>query len=933
MVQHINLTNLANTNTFVSDEMFGVNYLFHRQDLENFQQIAHETNITSVRWPGGSITETSFDINNPDTPPESLDSIGQERFTSLTDFLSACNDLSINPTIVIPSKPCLNSDGSTNQEFVTDVKAFVDSIMDRCGEGKEFENITIEAFEIGNEYWGSGDMTSDQYGKVVNSLSQAIQNELDDYNMGSSEPAILAQMGNPVRNGPDFEPGGAFHNLVQGSTKAQELGLDDTDFLPNGDLRWSAKLELANKLIIDQLSPGARDALDGLVEHHYYIEERDSELDLDFRPETTSFITEKYETWEENGLDLDLHITEWNVHFQNYAQLGQVGAGTLVSQFVDMVRMGVDSASIWPLQHNTANDVAGDFDEDPSYTPLGAAFDLLSENVEGYQLLDSAFESDDIKIASFGKEGSFKSFLISRSDSNQELKIDVCDSPGDVQYVTVTRIYYDSDGVHWMPGEGYVTVEGHLDTDAQSVVTTERVAVGSDGIIDLNLRPFEVVMISYEDASYDEREVIGESEDDALVGTLGADDMWGLDGDDRIWALRGNDKIYGGDGQDKIGGGDGKDTIFGGRGNDTIWGGKEADVISGENGNDEIFGNGGDDLIRGGKGADTVFGASGADTINTGEGDDFVDAGIGNDEIWGFDGNDTIYGGTHHDQVGAGAGDDLMYGGLGNDTLWGDAGNDRIFGEWGEDEIVGGGGNDFLAGNGSNDSLWGGMGDDTLNGGYGNDLLDAGNGNDAIWSGYGDDRVYAGAGDDTIGSGAGEDFISAGSGNDRIFADFGNDSIDSGSGDDLVVAGGNDDYVFGSSGNDSIYGSEGNDTLNGGDDDDFVSGGSGDDLIFFRDGDDTMLGGSGADNFLFDASATGQTVIKDLSLNQGDVLKIARDMLPEDLQDKSILEILEAVSSTNDDGQILISLADGDLTILLEGVEDPADIEGAVAFY
>src|SRR3546814_2370952 len=122
-------------------------------------------------------------------------------------------------------------------------------------------------------------------------------------------------------------------------------------------------------------------------------------------------------------------------------------------------------------------------------------------------------------------------------------------------------------------------------------------------------------------------------------------------------------------------------------------------------------------------------------------------------------------------------------------------------------------------GKGGNDNIDGNDGDDTLDGGSGNDDLDGNSGADL---------VYGGAGDDTI---------DGGSNGDVLFGDDGNDDLD------------------GDSSGDILYGGAGNDTLDGG------------------RGHDELTGGACADTFVFDhGSSSGDDVITDFDLGEGDVL-------------------------------------------------------------
>lgn len=884
----VDLGDLSGTSDVVSDDMFGGNYLFTRQNLDNFKEIAHETNLTGVRYPGGGITEKYFDIKHPDQVPDNLDATGQAHFTGLSDFLSGCNELKLDPTIVIPTKHALDESGNIDSDYLNDVRDFVASLLDRCGEGREFESINISAFEIGNEYWGSGEMTAAEYGAVADALSVEIQDTIDGYYSGSEEPDIITQMGNPVRNGPDFQPGGVFYGLEPGSEAAQKLGLTANDFAANGDLKWSAKLDVVNQQIIDQLSPEAREAIDGLVEHYYYVQPESMDPDLDFTPDTTAYITQAYDVWEDNGLDLDLHITEWNVHDSNYSQLGQVGAGALIAQFSHMIEMGVDSADIWPLQHNTSNDLAGTFNREPSFTPLGAAFDIMSETIVGYELLSNTENVDGLEVISYGKGDSFQQFLVSRSVDTQDLMVDLSAEGQDVGTVTVTRIYFESNGRHWVPDGGFVDVEGYLDHDAVAKVTTEQIQANDRGEIEIALRPYEVVLLSYEQHELaDLAEIVGTEGDDYLEGTDLVDLIKGMNGDDTLKGGAGHDSIYGGQGNDKLVGNSGDDLLDGGDGDNRIWGGV---------------------------GNDTIVAGSGADLIGGGLGDDSITSGAGNDVIWGSNGNDSIFGGHGNDSIFGGHGNDVLYGGEGDDLLNGGDGANRIFGDQG------------------NDTILAGSGDDYIGAGVGSNWVASGAGNDTIWSHDGADEIHAGAGDDQIGAGADDDRIFGEGGNDTLWGDIGDDLLDGSDGNDLLNGGDGNDDLSGGNGNDTLWGAAGTDTLSGGGGDDCLHGGNGNDTLMFESGNDTLIGGNGSDVFSIASDASGAAQIRDFDVDQGDILRISKDLLSADLQDKSISEILESIAMLNENGDLVLDFGDKELDIYLEGIDNGSELEDNLLF-
>ncbi len=82
-------------------------------------------------------------------------------------------------------------------------------------------------------------------------------------------------------------------------------------------------------------------------------------------------------------INLDLHITEWNIRTRDYDEVGIRSASTIQEQFENMLETGVDRAFVWPVQHNTDSDLAGGPKESPVLDPDGR----LTNSVTGASLI------------------------------------------------------------------------------------------------------------------------------------------------------------------------------------------------------------------------------------------------------------------------------------------------------------------------------------------------------------------------------------------------------------------------------------------------------------------------------------------------------------------------------------------------------------------
>lgn len=305
--------------------------------------------------------------------------------------------------------------------------------------------------------------------------------------------------------------------------------------------------------------------------------------------------------------------------------------------------------------------------------------------------------------------------------------------------------------------------------------------------------------------------ILGDDDDNTLVGTDDNDQLLGFGGDDSLSGLDGNDELRGNVGDDTIDGGPGADELFGFRGNDDLRGGPGDDVLRGGPDDDNLRGGGGNDINIGGDGVDTAdFSDIGADVsadLNSGQAVYQGPAGVVVDELRGIE---NLTGSSNDDTLTGDRGDNVLDGGAG-----------------GNDDLDGQDGNDLLIGRGGADTLRGGEGDDVIRGGGGQDVTDGGPGNDT------DDFSDIGAPvvadlaqglasympnanvtivEQTLNF---ENFIGTANG-DQLFGDGGANTLQGGDGDDLLEGRGGGDLLEGGAGDDLLRGSGGNDTADGG---------------------------------------------------------------------------------------------------------------------
>lgn len=595
------LSTPIHTNLEVSADMFGGNNLFLHNLLSeegaSFPAAADLLGVTGLRFPGGAMTEYFFDIDNPDGPP--LNGSDSEASVGITEFLEYAVSTGRPPTIVLPTFRMYDGEADAvsadsrliNQQYVEKVLDFVRALVSQ-GDTGGLPDVPIAAFEIGNEYWGSGEMTAKEYGQLVNDIIPRIAAIFDEVlGEDAPHPKILIQMGGPW----------------------------DSQYTSGiySDLPWSQKLAQCNLDIIGQIvDPFAKAELSGLIEHYYY-----SGVDDLLGQDTASkrYIDKDLDLWKDAGFGgLDLVITEWGVNQYNSTQFGLRGASVIIEQMEHMIQMGADSAFAWPIQGwNTA--LAGAANSDPELTPMGAAFLLMAESIVDTELLSTGMSGGCLDVNAYSSDEKIVLFVMSRSDDRQLVDLDIS---------RLVDNYLSAVGVK-------IGVEPSFeaaDPNATAVLTSFSGAdLVSGSTLNFSLNPYEVMRIEFQLP-------IGGT----FSGTFASDHFVGGNGNDTMHGRMGNDTLIGGRGDDLIFGSGGQDLLNGWGGDDTIIGGEKTDFIYAQEGNDRISGGGGGDHLWADAGDDSVNGGCGRDVITGGQGADYLVGGAGRDTLTGGSEGDTF---------------------------------------------------------------------------------------------------------------------------------------------------------------------------------------------------------------------------------------------------------------------------------------------------
>ncbi|MGH1412178.1 MAG: calcium-binding protein [Pelagimonas sp.] len=791
----VNFEYTATTETVsVNESHFGLNLLFHRdevngnQDIDTDYEIVADSVVTNViRYPGGTITEQFFDPDNPNLSNPEMDFFEGEALTSgesesinltpLDDVFEYAAETGSELVIVIPTyryfdalEPGKISDA--NKKLIQDfVEYVINHTLVTSGAVK------IAGFEIGNEWYDKKyEWSASQYGEFANEVVKAIQSSINEYVENGIDPKIFVQSSNvKPKDGVD---------LTRDIKDAfDDQGLADVDgvvthfYTTNSGGHNPAIFGGGNPL---GSGSGIQDRLENISE-----------------------------VW---GEDTPILVSEWNVGANgpdNTSLPGLMRNAPFLRTFAEMIENGVDTATFWTaISPGNGAESLTTRGNPLELTPTGYLYRMLSQNVIGkdlhtqissFKLEDSAgvhqgysmvFESEDQTVIYFtsgiGEDLDITADLSGLIDANSHV------------YATRLSMEGDDHTSYYGKGEIFHETSGQLGLDLS--LTN---GVTTDAVANIILDDYELIQIVItNELSSTGVYLFGDDQNastDTLIGTINDDTLIGNDGED---------SLEGGSGSDSLDGGGQADTIISGAGNDTVQGGY---------GSDSIFLDAGNDLF-----VDTDQGGI--------YGQDWVDGGAGNDTFTGAGGNDTYYGKDGDDSITSGSGNDALFGGNGADFIDGGAGNDSLRGSWGTDHIVGGDGNDDIGGGRDNDSI------------------DAGNGNDTIWGGTGNDSVSLGDGADVF-----HDTADTGSdGHDSVTGGSGNDTFNGVNGDDSYNGNQGHDVIYGGAGNNFLRGGNDHDTLSGGTGNDTIIGGTGNDILNGNAGIDRLAGGTGADVFVFD---------------------------------------------------------------------------------
>lgn len=682
----------------VSEDHFGVNLvtIYDEEFADPTSELAalvEKLGITNLRFPGGSATEHYFDMAQPNASISSFDP--EQELLPMDLMFEQAGKSELSVSIVVPTKQAFSQSAAEamlagsyggrqeiKEKYFNELREFIGMSI---SEAKK-NGVPISAIEIGNEFWGAGQMTANEYGFLASQILPFIEKVIND--LGEAVPALIIQgISAASEKYSPKDPIDLFINADEhpSSIKTKsEMVAEFGEEMPTG---WVSVNVLGQGSAYDQISDladnvnanqNAANLVSGIV-GHYYI--RGGFSDVDAGKEFFFSQLSRLENLLDRSEDLpqvSFHITEWNANAANAENnRGLQHSAMMVEMFYEQLTHGVDTSQIWPLTFDKSQGITLTDIEQRNLTIAGETFGLMRETLVGLTPIVDWSIDNRVDVHGFGDEDEYVFVISERSGFEQlDANFDFSGFLGEGNYFA--RVVNLSDGD-----------SGGADHRAAPILEYVQSKITSDGLAEVDLDPWSLAFVEFTKIGNQSDMVVGSDRKDIMRGLSEGDYLDGKSAGDKIFGKGGNDTLFGGAGRDVLIGGKGSDVLSGGVGRDKMIGGK---------GRDTIDGGAWDDSIYGGTGQDSLTGGSGKDEIRGGAGKDIIYGGGWSDTLHGGASRDSIFGGSGRDYIEGGKGDDVASGGEWSDTVIGGAGDDQINGEQGADTLVDGKGEDTVSG-------------------------------------------------------------------------------------------------------------------------------------------------------------------------------------------------------------------------------------------
>ena len=598
----------------VSQKLLGTNMLFHSDrttEEGTFCDVIDRIGVTSIRYPGGTVTEEYFDITNPDARVQSnimdilsgAQNVRTKEVTTLSEYVAYACEKGGVPSLVLPTYRYFDeATGTVRETAEADFRGFIRELLsDHYGEVGEV------VIELGNEWYQNRfDWTLEEFGRLQMQIASWIDDEASAMGL-RGDVTLLVQAG---------------RSEADNTSLASHFG-----------------------------GPGAPQ-VDGVLTHIYATNSKGNTMGMG--GSIGRRLDEIHDAWGPViGEDFELAVTEWNVG-ENGEETnlinGIMRSAPLLRVYAEMLQGGVDMAMIWSAHTNGPAGLSTSGGGGSDLSPTGYFYNMLSQSTNGLQLVDPDGQfklSDGAGNAlgytySFAGQGRSVTYFASGVDAAFTLQASMAGhySQGAYVYARILDV---------APGD---VAQDYWSGAAVTYQTNLSFGGGAQQIFEATLNPYQMVELHIVQGqgvtlSGDDLNYIA----DELTGTFFDDTIEGYGGNDRLRGRNGDDWIDGGSGRDILQGDWGADTLIGGDGDDFLYGGRGDDLMYGGDGSDVLRGNLNDDEMHGGAGVDFLFGGGGNDILN---GDD------DRDDLRGQNGNDRLDGGTGADSLHGGGGQDVF---------------------------------------------------------------------------------------------------------------------------------------------------------------------------------------------------------------------------------------------------------------------------------
>ena len=603
--------------------MFGGNYFFANGNAriadETFAWAQSATGVSSWRYPGGSISEQAFDMSDArhfeEDPENFIDAPSGDTVVPLSKFLKLASQNGTAISIVLPTVDGLVG-AAVKTERGEDIdarnvsNAYLELLEDFIKNAIEIANywgVEIEAFEIGNEFWGSGQMNQIEYGRLAGKAAVVISEAMADARYDAD---ILVQT---VHSRNEYNDNKYGHAQQPGQI-AQ--GIKDA---------------------------GAADLIDGIVNHIYA-----DDFSLDEGDKATAFAS--YQKMEDalysgsgarsDGADqLSYSLTEWNLQAKNSDTYGYgLKQATVISEmFYTAAVSGISSANIWKVMGSSVKSTALLFTPEATSTAdaklkhTGALFKMMNESVRTHKpggngdIIDEG-DGHDVEFYNYLGDGSNVIFITNQTPYEQQVDLDLSALIADFDdsyFLTATILGDDADA--------FASSDDLAKADVIWKYLAPRDMEWDDGLATVTLQDWEILRIEFTAVTPSADVLIGRDGDDYIVGRGGQDTLKGGGGKDILVGGSGADRLVGGEGRDRAQYKNAQNAVYvdlakpenntGQAEGDTfksiedLYGSIYDDTLLGNKRSNKLWGHDGDDKLYGRKGNDVLFGMEGDDTF------------------------------------------------------------------------------------------------------------------------------------------------------------------------------------------------------------------------------------------------------------------------------------------------------------------------------